>query len=62
MLRRLPIALAFLALGCGSAQKASPVVGDRLPELPLTQFTQSEVASLDDAFGQALLLEFFAYW
>lgn len=33
-----------------------------LPPATLVDFAQSKAASLEDYFGQAVLLEFFAYW
>ena len=62
LLRLLPLCLALAALGCSSVRKGAPAPGDRLPDLPLVEFTQSEAASLDDAFGQAVLIEAFAHW
>lgn len=44
-------------------QQAAPAAAPQLfPPLELVDFQQSSADSLDSLFGQALLLEFFAYW
>lgn len=58
MLRRILIAVASGALSTASAQAP----GDRIAELHLTDFAQTEARSFDDLIGQAVLLEFFAHW
>lgn len=42
-----------------AAQDPSPA---RLPLEALTGFSQTPASGVDDLFGQALLLEFFAHW
>jgi len=42
----------------------APVAEDTTPLPPahLTDFAQSNASSFEEYFGQAVLLEFFAYW
>jgi len=54
----LPFLVALPAAGRADAQQ----VGGRLPELALEDFTGTPAASLDDLQGQAVLIEFFAFW
>lgn len=62
MLRILPTFALFTTLACSAAPRASVELGDPLPDIALVDFTQTEADSLEDAFGQAVLLEFFAHW
>ncbi|QDU65076.1 hypothetical protein [Engelhardtia mirabilis] len=42
----------------------APVIDEATPLPPahLVDFAQSKASSLEEYFGQAVLLEFFAYW
>ena len=52
------LAVAVSVSAAGPAlEETSP-----LPPANLVDFAQSNAASLEDYFGQAVLLEFFAYW
>ena len=55
-------ALALTALLAGTAPAAAQGVGSQMPDLDLRDFAQTEATSLDDFYGRAVLLEFFAYW
>ena len=57
MLRRTLLALFLLSL-VGHAQG----IGSRLPKSSLRDFGLTEATSLDDFYGRAVLLEFFAHW
>ena len=59
MLRRL--AIPFVLASFGGAVARAQAVGSQLPELELTDLSQSKAASMEDFAGRALLLEFFAY-
>lgn len=61
------IALAGFSLGSASAVApvalpAPPGEGDMLPPVELVDFAQTPAGSLEEYFGQAVLLEFFAHW
>lgn len=62
MLRLLPTVAVLTVLACSAPPRASVELGDPLPDIALVDFTQTEARSLEDAFGQAVLLEFFAHW
>jgi hypothetical protein len=38
------------------------VVGSDLPEIALYDFAGTSATSLEDLWGETLLIEFFAYW
>jgi hypothetical protein len=63
MLRRLalPFVLASPLASLGPAAHGQ-AVGSQLPELELTDLSQSKASSMEDFTGRALLLEFFAHW
>ena len=58
-------ALAATALLASSRTPFAPrvaEVGGPLPENELEGFAQTQAESLDDYYGRAILIEFFAYW
>ncbi len=66
---KLPTLAATHAAAIGAAVvllAAVPIegteVGSALPTPNLADFAQSSATSFSDYFGQAVMLEFFAYW
>lgn len=60
-----PLAIPFVLASFvtfGGAGARAQAVGSQLPELELTDLSQSKAASMEDFAGRALLLEFFAHW
>ena len=53
---------AAWVLSASAPAPAAVDVGDALPAAELADFAQTPATSLSDFFGQAVLLEFFAYW
>ena len=41
---------------------AAQVVGSPLPNIKLSDFTQTEARNVTDLVGRAVILEFFAHW
>ena len=55
-------ALLTLALVSGAALGHAQGVGSQLPKSSLRDFGLTDATSLDDFYGRAVLLEFFAHW
>ncbi len=51
---------AFLLLS--PAPALAQALGSTLPPIELEGFAQTGARSLDDFYGRALLIEFFAFW
>jgi hypothetical protein len=63
IIRTLLLSVAALGLAAATPLPGPPGSARKpLPEVELEGFTQTEASSLDDYFGRAVLIEFFAYW
>ncbi len=55
--------LALPALASALALSAAAQgIGSKLPAIELEGYSQTKAESLDDFYGRAVLIEFFAYW
>ena len=59
MLKQLLVASVLMLAARASAGQG---VGSSFPKIGLQNFAQTDATSLDDFYGRALLIEFFAYW
>ncbi|MDF1800871.1 MAG: hypothetical protein P1V81_16995 [Planctomycetota bacterium] len=63
MIRTALFASALVVAGFAAPSLAPDgVVGQPMPDSDLVDFAQTSATSLDDLWGETLLVEFFAYW